>query len=335
MIQDAIRKVVAGESLTREEAALAMTEIMEGKCAEAQIAALLVALRMKGETAEEIAGFASVMREKALHVAAPEDCIDTCGTGGDSSGTFNISTAAAIAAAGAGAVVAKHGNRSVSSASGSADVLKALGVKIDCAPALVERSIAEAGIGFLFAPAYHPSMKHAMPVRKALAMRTVFNVLGPLTNPAGARRQVLGVYDRKLLSLLAEALRELGSVHVLVVASEDGLDEISVSAKTFVAELKDGAIREFAVDPAELGLAPAPREALAAASAEKSAAAIRTVLAGEKGPKRDAALLNAAAALEVAGLAGDLAAGIAKAAGSVDSGAAAGALEKLVAITNG
>jgi len=310
-----------------------MRLIMEGKATDAQIAGFLVALRLKGETVEEIAGCARVMREKAVKVTAPAGCIDTCGTGGDSAGTLNISTAAALVAAGAGVTVAKHGNRAVSSSSGSADVLAELGVNTAAPLELVERCLAEARIGFLFAPLMHQAMKYAIGPRRELGARTVFNILGPLTNPAGAARQLLGVYDPGLCRTIAEVLGELGSERAWVVSSADGLDEISTAAKTRVAVLDDGAVTEMELDAGEHGLAAVAARDLVVESPAESAALITKVLAGEQIPARDVILANAGAAVHVAGAADDYAGGVAAAAESIDSGAARSALGKLAAIT--
>jgi anthranilate phosphoribosyltransferase len=290
---------------------------------------------MKGETVEEITGCARVMRQKATPVHAPSpDVLDTCGTGGDASRTFNVSTAVALVAAGAGCCVAKHGNRCVSSASGSADVLRELGVNIEADVPLVERSLREAGIGFLFAPGLHKAMKHAIGPRREMGIRTVFNILGPLTNPAGAQRQLLGVYDASLLETLAAVLGNLGSVRCLVVHGDDGLDELTTTTTSRVCELDGGTLRSYRVSPEDLGLPRARLEDLRVASPAESAAAIRDVLGGCTGPHRDIVLLNAAAAIVAAGRAGDLAAGLRLAAEAIGSGAAARALGRLVAVTN-
>ncbi len=307
--------------------------IMGGEATDAQIGAFLVALRLKGETVEEIYGCAKVMREKATAITAPPDCIDTCGTGGDAKGTLNISTAAALVAAGAGVTVAKHGNRAVSSSSGSADVLLELGVNINAPVEIVERCIAEAGIGFLFAPLLHGAMKHAIGPRREIGARTVFNILGPLTNPAGASAQLLGVYDARLCRVLAEVLGELGSKRAWVVASEDGLDEISTAAPTHVAVLDGGEVTEMDLVTGSFGLRAVPVEQMAVAGATASAAQIRSILAGDDIPARDVVLANAAAAIHVAGDAGDFAEGLDKARESVDSGGALGRLKKLIEIT--
>ena len=335
MIREAIAKLVSGAHLSADEAAAAMGEIMSGGATDAQIAAFAVALRMKGETVDEIAGCARVMREKATRVEAPFPVvIDTCGTGGDSSGTFNISTAAALVAAGAGCRVAKHGNRSVSSASGSADVLRELGVKVDASVPLVERSLREAGIGFLFAPSLHQAMKYAIGPRREMGVRTVFNILGPLTNPAGARHQVLGVYEPALVEKLASVLASLGSIRCLVVHGDDGLDELTTTTTSRVCELAEGRLRSYAVSPEDLGLARAQPEDLRVASPAESAAILLDVLAGGTGPHRDIVVLNAAAALVAGEKAKDLAQGIRLAAEAIDSGEASRTLERLIAVTN-
>jgi anthranilate phosphoribosyltransferase len=290
---------------------------------------------MKGETVEEITGCARAMRAKATRIQAPRpDVLDTCGTGGDASGTFNISTAAALVAAGAGCCVAKHGNRAVSSSSGSADVLRALGVNIEAGVPVVERSLREAGIGFLFAPALHQAMKHAIGPRREMGIRTVFNILGPLTNPAGAQRQLLGVYDPSLLEVVAQVLANLGSLRALVVHGDDGLDELTTTTTSHVCEMGEGRLRTYTLSPEQLGLPCARLDDLKVPDAVASAAAIRSVLAGKTGPHRDIVLLNAAAALVAAGKAADLPEGCRLAAAAIDSGAAARALERLIAITN-
>lgn len=326
----AITKLLQGESLSEREAAEAMTEIMEGAATPAQIAGFVVALRAKGETADEIAGLVRTMRRYATPIAVEGELLDTCGTGGDRSGTFNVSTAAAIVCAAAGARVAKHGNRAASSRAGSADVLEALGVRIDLPPEGVVRCIEEAGIGFCFAPVFHPAMRHAAAPRREMGVATVFNFLGPLTNPAGATRQALGVSNEEMLEQMVETLARLGSRRVIAFHGRDGLDELSTSAPSTVVELDDGAITRRTVDPAELGLAAARREDITGGSAEDNAAIIRSVFEGQSGPPRDIVLLNAAAGLVAAGLAGDLHEGLARAAEAVDGGAAAGTLERFV-----
>jgi anthranilate phosphoribosyltransferase len=313
-----------------------MRTIMTGGATPAQIGGFLVGLRMKGETVTEITAAARVMRELATRVeVGAEHLVDTCGTGGDASGSFNISTAAAFVAAAAGARVAKHGNRSVSSKSGSADVLEAAGVRLDLTPEQVARCIAEVGVGFMFAPAHHGAMKHAIGPRREMGARTVFNVLGPLTNPAGAPNQVLGVFSAELLEPLAEVLQRLGSRHVLVVHARDGLDEISVGDKTEVAELKDGQVRRYSIQPEDFGMTRTPIDALRADDAADSLATIRAVLEDHAGPARDIVALNAGAAIYVAGLASSLKDGVDKADAAIASGEARNRLDRLVVLTQG
>ncbi|RJQ52460.1 MAG: anthranilate phosphoribosyltransferase [Actinobacteria bacterium] len=334
MIVEAIGKVTRHSSLSLSEATGVMEEIMGGEATDAQIASFITGLRMKGETVEEISGFASVMRAKAARVRpkVPE-VVDTCGTGGDGANTFNISTAAAFVVAGAGVAIAKHGNRSVSSKSGSADVLERLGVEIALPAAAVELCIEEVGIGFMFAPVMHAAMKHAIGPRKEIAIRTVFNILGPLCNPALAGAQVMGVYDPELLPVMAGVLSNLGVRHALVVHGEPGMDELSNAGNTVVAELKDGEIRRYETTPEEAGLSRAEPAEISGGDPEENAAILRSVLEGEPGPRRDVVLLNAAAALKAADKAPDLAAGVAMAAEAIDSGAAAGKLEGLVELS--
>ncbi|MCX7818269.1 MAG: anthranilate phosphoribosyltransferase [Kiritimatiellae bacterium] len=334
MIRELIGRLAAGGRLTREEARTVMREIMAGEATPAQIAAYLTALRIRGETAEVIAGSAEAMRECFTAIRAPHDrVVDTCGTGGDGAKTFNISTAAAFVAAGAGATVAKHGNRSVSSACGSADVLAALGVNLDLSPDRVERCLAETGIAFLFAPLLHPAMKHAIGPRREIGIRTVFNILGPLSNPAGARRGVLGVYDAQLVGLLAEAALELGAVHLFVVHGSDGLDEITLTGPTAVAEVRDGRVQRYELHPEEVGLRRCGRGELSGGDAAANAAMLREVLGGAGGPRRDVVCLNAAAAIVAAGLAADLREGVQRARAAIDSGAALAKLEALIAFS--
>ncbi|HUO35686.1 MAG TPA: anthranilate phosphoribosyltransferase [Candidatus Acidoferrum sp.] len=344
MIQEALEKVVRDGDLTRSEAEAAMEDILAGRANEAQIAGFLTALHMKGETSEEVVGFALAMRRHAATIFADgwprahEPLVDTCGTGGDERGTFNVSTAAAIVAAGAGARVAKHGNRSYTSKCGSADVLEQLGVRMDLAAEQVARCIEEVGIGFLYAPAMHTAMRHALPVRRALRIRTVFNLLGPLTNPADASAQVVGVYDSELTELVAHALGELGVKRAFVVHGADGLDEISISGETQVAELRDGTVRSYAVTPEDFGLARAPVERIAGGDAKENAQIIhkifgRSMLMKEHGPRRDVVLANASAALVAAGRASDFLEGVHMAAQSIDSGAAREKLDALVKFT--
>jgi len=333
-MQDAIRKLLRREHLTVDESRAAMTLIMDGQASPVLMSAYLTALAMKGPTSDEITGAAMVMREKATRVdAAGRVVVDTCGTGGDHSGTFNISTAGAIVTAGAGVAVAKHGNRGATSKSGSSDVLEALGVRLDVTPEVVSRCIREVGIGFLFAPMLHSSMKHAVPVRKELGFRTIFNVLGPLTNPAGARRQVMGVYEASLVPLIGEVLRNLGSEHALVVHGTDGLDEITLGGATRAAEVTPEGVKLLELAPEQFGLARCEASKLRVETAAESAQVIRGILDGRKGPARDIVLLNAAAAIYVGGAAKTIADGLTKAAQSVDSGAAAKVLAKLVEAT--
>jgi anthranilate phosphoribosyltransferase len=330
-----IQKLARGESLSQEESEGAMREIMSGRASPAQIAAYLTALSIKGPTPEEIAGAARVMRQMATRIEVGDlPVVDTCGTGGSGKKPFNVSTCAALAAAGAGAYVAKHGNRGATSKCGSSDVLEALGVNVGASPAVVARCIREARMGFLFAPALHGAMKYAVPVRKEIGLRTVFNVLGPLTNPAGARRQVMGVYAKDLVRPLAEVLLNLGAEHALVVHSADGLDEISLSAFTHVCEVRGGAITCYELSPEVLGLPAARLEDMRVETAAESAAAIRSVLAGDQGPRRDIVLANAAAAIYVSGVARDLHDGLALARASLDSGAAARVLEALTRLSH-
>ncbi len=335
MFKDIISKVVTGEDLSVEEARLAMTTIMEGEATPAQIACYLTALRLKGETVDEITGAAVVMREKVTPVQVDrEPLLDTCGTGGDGSHTFNISTAAALVAAGAGAVVAKHGNYSVSSSSGSANVLEELGVKIDAEVAVVEACLREAGIGFLFAPRLHTAMKYAIGPRREIGIRTIFNILGPLTNPAGAQRQLLGVYDGDLAEVLARVLAALGTVHAFVVHGDDGLDEVSTVSETTLYEVKEGNVQRARLTPEDLGLARARLEDLQVSSAAESARIIAGVLADAPGVHRDIVVANAAAALVVCDLADDFSAGIELARESIASGRAREALNKLAEVSH-
>jgi anthranilate phosphoribosyltransferase len=330
LIQSAIGRAVVGEDLSRDLARAAMEQVLEGQASPAQIGAIAVALRMKGETTAEIAGMAEAMRRRVppLHTRRVP-LLDTCGTGGDNAGTFNISTTVAIVTASCGVAVAKHGNRAVSSRTGSADVLESLGVRIDLTAVAAARSIDALGITFLFAPNYHTALRHAAAARREIGVRTVFNVLGPLTNPAGAKRQLLGVYDDSLVVRVAEVLRELGSERAWVVHGRDGLDELTVFAKSHVAELDGGTIHEFEVDPKELGLAHTDRTGVEGGDATANAEKIRGVLAGEKGAARDIVVLNSGAALVVAGVAPDLRDGIARASAAIDSGRAR---EKLAAL---
>ncbi len=334
-IKEAIARLLEDHDLTEAEAEAVMEQIMTGQATPAQIGGFLIALRVKGETVEEVTGFARAMRRNAIPVRSHHPLlIDTCGTGGDGAHTFNISTAAAFVAAGAGLAVAKHGNRSVSSRCGSADVLQALGVRLELPPERVAACIDEVGIGFLYAPLLHPAMKHAIGPRREMGVRTVFNILGPLTNPAGARAQVLGVYDGPLTEMMAWVLGSLGSQAAFVVHGADGLDELSTTGPNLVARLQDGQVHTFTLNPLELGLPRATLADLKGGDAGENAAIIRAVLDGETGPRRDVVLLNGAAALVVGGLATDLAEGLTLAARSLDSGAARGKLEALVAFTN-
>jgi anthranilate phosphoribosyltransferase len=332
MIAEAIRKVADGVDLTAEEARAAMAEIMSGDASPVQISAFLVALRIKGEVVEEVTEFARVMRSHALPVRTRRrPVVDTCGTGGDALKTFNVSTVAAFVAAGAGVAVAKHGNRSVTSKCGSADVLEALGIRFDMPPEEVGRCVDEIGIGFMFAPSYHPAMKYAAPVRRELGLRTVFNALGPLTNPAAAESQVLGVYAPELTVLHAGVLRNLGSSRAFVVYGEGGLDELSTLGPTRVAELRDGEIRTYDLEPEEVGLPRARAEDLVGASPDENARMLVEILEGKDGPRRDIAVLNAAAAIAAAGMADTLKEAVAVANESIDSGAALEKLRKLQA----
>jgi anthranilate phosphoribosyltransferase len=345
IITEALRALVDRRDLTRIEAAAAMEAIMTGAATDAQIGAFLTALRMKGETVEELIGFAQVMREKVVRIRARGDqvagltgtdremLIDTCGTGGDATGTFNVSTATAFVVAGAGLRVAKHGNRSVSSMCGSADVVETLGINLELAPDKVTRCIEEAGIGFLYAPLLHTAMKHVMPARREMGVRTVFNMLGPLTNPAGANAQVIGVYAEALTEPLARVLAELGTVRAFVVHGADGLDEISTTGESRVSEVREGVVRTYTVRPEDFGVPRATIADLRGGDREENARIIRAILDGEPGPKRDMVLVNAAAALVAGGRARDFKEGVALAAQSIDSGAARGKLEALIALS--
>ncbi|MEK7313254.1 MAG: anthranilate phosphoribosyltransferase [Deltaproteobacteria bacterium] len=341
MIREAIAKVVKGADLTEVEMVDVMNEIMGGDATSAQIASFITALRIKGETVSEITGAARVMREKAVRVTAEGKCVvDMCGTGGDEAMTFNISTAAAFVVAGCGIIVAKHGNRSVSSKSGSADVLESLGVNIEAGVAVVEACLREVGIGFMFAPLMHSAMKFAAPVRREIGIRTIFNMLGPLTNPAGAKMQVLGVYAPELTDIFAKVLLNLGSMHAFVVHGSDGLDEITLTGETKVTELKvtelkDGFIRTYHIKPEDFGLKRCAPKDIMGGDPEENARIITDVLNGKKGPERDIVLLNAAAGITVAGKARSLEEGVAIAHGSIDSGEAMKKLKALIAKTNG
>jgi anthranilate phosphoribosyltransferase len=327
VLTSAIDRVAAGEDLSADEAARVLREVMEGGASEAETAGFLMALRTKGETVQEIAGLAATMRELALPVHAAGDLVDTAGTGGGRP-TFNVSTTAAFVAAGAGCRVAKHGNRSATSQCGSADVLEALGARIDLEPEDVARCIDAVGFGFMFAPRHHSAMRYVVPVRKALGVRTIFNFLGPLTNPAGARRQVIGVSDPSKIETMAGALGELGTDRALVVSSADGLDEFSVSGATRVVELRDGRLSTYDVLPEEVGLEPATDGAVGAGTPEENARVLRGVLSGQPGTERALAVMNAAAAIYVGGRAESLREGVERAEESIDSGAAAATLDR-------
>ncbi len=334
-VPETISAVVEGRDLSREEAADVMRLLMQGEGTPAQIGALLIALRMKGETVEEIAGFVTTMREMSTKVETSRSpLVDTCGTGGDASGTFNISTTAAFVVAGAGVAVAKHGNRSASSKCGSADVLETLGVNIDAPPERVGKCIDEIGIGFLFARALHGAMKHVGPTRAELQIRTVFNLLGPLTNPAGACGQVVGVYDGSRIRDLAQVLADMGTRHALVVTGSDGMDEITLSGPTHVAETTGGEVRVYDVSPETFGLAQVSSDALRGGDAEENAEILKRVLDGEEGPRRDITLVNASAAIMAGDAAADWTEAMAKARQSVDSGAARTKLDELVRRSN-
>ena len=339
MIQQALIRLLEHESLPMDEAQAVMDEIMEGRATPAQIGAFLIALRLKGETEDEVAGFAASMRDRAVHVPVRDGgvLVDTCGTGGDGRHTFNISTTAAFVAAGAGVRIAKHGNRAISGECGSADVLEALGVNIQLGPQDVARCLDEAGVGFMFAPLYHPAMRHAGPVRRELGVRTVFHLLGPLTNPAGANTQLLGVADGRAARIIARALARLGTRHALVVHGGGGLDEISLSGPTLCYEVRAGQDEPetFTISPAEFGLTPAPVEAVHGGSAAENAPLLRAVLDGAPGPYRDITVLNAAAVLYVAERVPDLETGVAQAAESIDSGAARAALQRMIRVSQG
>ena len=333
ILTEAIDRLCRSEALTADETTAVLREVMEGRASDAQTAGLLIAFRTKGETVSEIAGMARAMRELAVKVDVKGDgLVDTAGTGGGRP-TFNVSTTAAFVAAGAGCGVAKHGNRSATGQSGSADVLEALGARIDLDPGSVARCIDELGFGFMFAPNHHPAMKHVGGVRKELAVRTIFNFLGPLTNPAGATRQLIGVSDGRFLDIVAGALDELGCDHALVVASEDGLDELSISGPTRVVELRGGRIEAHRVTPESVGLASAPQDAVAAGTPEKNAGVARRVLEGGPGPERDLTVLNAGAAIYVGGAADSIEHGVRRAEEAIDSGAASDVLERFVART--
>jgi anthranilate phosphoribosyltransferase len=329
-----IAKVASGSTLTRDEASHAFDRMMSGEATPSQMGGLLMALRVRGETVDEITGAVSTMRAKMQKVAAPPDAIDVVGTGGDASGSFNISTCAALIVAGAGVPVAKHGNRALSSRSGAADVLGALGVNIELRPDEITRCIYEAGIGFMFAPSHHPATKNVAPTRVELGTRTIFNLLGPLSNPASVRRQMIGVFSRQWIEPMAQVLKNLGSECVWVAHGSDGLDEITTSGPTHVAALENGNVRTFEINPEDIGVSRVKPEALRGGDAETNANALMGVLKGNKGAFRDIAVLNAAASLVVAGRAKDLKEGAALAEKSIDSGEAEGRLDRLIAISN-
>src|SRR5215813_6714463 len=345
IITEAVRALVDRRALTRIEAAAAMDAIMTGAATNAQIAAFLTALRMKGETVEELIGFAQVMRQKVARVRTRADevagltgtdremLIDTCGTGGDASGSFNVSTATAFVVAGAGLKVAKHGNRSASSLCGSADVVETLGISLELTPAQVGRCMDEVGIGFLYAPLLHTAMKHVMAARRELGFRTVFNMLGPLTNPAGANAQLIGVYSPAMTEPLARVLAELGTVRAFVVHGADGLDEISNTGESRVSEVREGVVRSFAVRPEDFGMPRATITDLQGGDREQNAQLIRGLLDGEVGPKRDIVLMNSAAALVAGGKARDLKDGVSRAVEAIDSGAARSKLQALISLS--
>ena len=334
-IQTAIKTVISGQNLGKQDMTDVMQQIMTGECTPAQIGGFLVGLRMKGESVEEISAAATVMRELSTRVTVDAKyLVDTCGTGGDASASFNISTASAIVAAAAGAQVAKHGNRSVSSKSGSADVLEAAGVNLDIDPQQVGACIEEVGVGFMFAQKHHSAMRHAIGPRKEMAVRTIFNVLGPLTNPAGAPNQVIGVFGGDLVEPLAHVLKQLGSRHVMVVHAEDGMDEISISTKTSVAELKDGEISSYSISPGDFGIEVGDSSALRVGGVEESLAMIQSVLANNAGPALDIVVMNAGAAIYVSGIASSLEEGMQKARTAIAEGKASTVLTNLIAKTN-
>jgi anthranilate phosphoribosyltransferase len=333
-IRELIAKVASGATLTRDEARETFEIMMSGDATPAQMGRLLIGLRVRGETVDELTGGALALRERMVKVAAPENAIDTCGTGGDASGTFNVSTASALVVAACGVPVAKHGNRALSSRAGSADILAALGVNIEADVPLIERAIRDAGIGFMMAPRHHGAMRHVAGPRVELGTRTIFNLLGPLANPAGARHQLIGVFARQWIEPVAHVLGRLGAERAWVVHGSDGLDEITTTGPSHVAELLDGRVTTFEITPEQVGIARARPEDLRGADAETNAAALQALLDGIRGPYRDIVLLNSAAALVVAGQAADLKAGVARAAEAINSGAAKAVLAALVAITN-
>ena len=333
MIKEAISALVSGNSLTAEDASKVMEEIMQGEATPAQFGAFVTALRLKGETVDEIVGLARTMRARAIPVTTDGPVVDTCGTGGDGSSTFNISTTAAFVATGAGLKVAKHGNRAMSSQCGSADVLEALGVKIDLTAEQVQKCLEKVGIGFMFAPSFHPAMKYASVPRREIGIRTIFNILGPLTNPAGAKAQVLGVAEDSLVEKMAQALQQLGCQHALVVHGEDGLDEITVSGKTHVCEMKAGHIINYSIQPDDIGLSLADSSSLKGGSSRENAELLRNILAGAPGPKRDAVLMNAAAVLLAGEKVQTLRRGVEVAKNTIDSGYALNKLDQLIELS--
>ena len=335
MIREAIEKLIRGADLTQEEAAQVMEEIMTGEATPAQFGAFVIGLRLKGETVDEMTGLATVMRDKSLKVDFSGPSVDTCGTGGDDLGTFNISTTAAFVVAGAGIAVAKHGNRAMTSKSGSADVLEKQGIKIDLGPEGVKRCMEEVGIGFMFAPRFHPAMKFAVQPRREIGVRTVFNILGPLTNPAGAEAQVLGVPTDSVGEKMVQVLQRLGSERAIVVHAEDGLDEISLNSTTSIWDLKDRSIKHYKIGPDDLGLAPASLESLAGGSVEENADTMTEVLRGSSGPRRDVVVANAAGGIVAGGKAADLREGVQAAQESIDSGRALEKLELLREVSQG
>jgi len=334
MIKEAIKMLTQGIHLSENEMIGAMNDIMEGRSTDAQTASFLTALRIKGETIEEITGAAKVMREKASKIKAPENTVDTCGTGGDMAHTFNISTTAAIIVAAAGIPVAKHGNRSVSSSCGSADILEALGVKIDLAPQKVERCLEETGFGFMFAPLFHPAMKYAIGPRKEMGIRTIFNILGPLTNPAGAKRQVLGVFSDHLTETMANVLGNLGIIHAFIVHGEDGLDEITNTGSTKVTELKNGKVETYHITPEDIGFKKARSEDLTGGTAAENVKITLDILGGTSGPKRDITVMNAAAALLAGNAAKDFIEAAKKVINTIDSGLALKKLDEIKEVSN-
>ena len=334
MIKEAINMLVQGINLSEEEMSECMNEIMDGRATDAQIGAFLTALRIKGETIEEITAAARVMREKAKRISAPEDVVDTCGTGGDMANTFNISTTTAIVVSSCGVPVAKHGNRSVSRRSGSADLLEALGVKIDLGPEDVERCLFETGFGFLFAPLFHPAMKYAIGPRREMGIRTIFNILGPITNPAGAKRQILGVFSDRLTEPLAHVLGRLGAEEAMVLHGEDGLDEITITDGTRVSHLKAGSVENLIISPEDFGFERSGLESITGGDARKNAEITHEILKGEKGPRRDVVVMNSAATLLIASRAEDLKEAASIVEEAIDSGSALKKLQEIIEVTN-